>query len=350
MIQPKHIRRGEGKLIDVTSNYNKLLQFKPNEYTTAYKFYYRIATQYKLYNNAFVYPVWGVQGLEALYNINAQEISLLENAGEMYIKFRFQNGNYYIFPYAEIIHVGSMFEDNDVFGSSNAAILSVLNTAHTFNESMKTNAEMVSITRGILKVQTSTKAEDLSARRDAFIKDNLKIENNGAGVIVTDARYEYVPITNKEVPLPVGQLAYVKTEIYEYYGVNEEIVQNKETPEQADAFYEGELKPFFTQLSQALTNCFFSKKELGFGNEIIVEGSKLQYARLSDKLAAIKYLSEIGGLMLDQALTTIGFPPIGGEEGKRRIQTLNVVNAEKADQYQGVGGADDKKEGDEDGV
>lgn len=269
----------------------------------------------------------------------------------MYIKFRFQNGNYYIFPYAEIIHVGGMFEDNDVFGSSNNAILSVLNTAHTFNQSMKTNAEMVSITRGILKVQSSTKAEDLNARRDAFIKDNLKMESNGAGVIVTDAKYEYVPITNKETPLPAGQLAYIKTEIYDYYGVNEEIVQNKETPEQADAFYEGELKPFFTQLSQSLTNCFFSRKELGFGNEIIVEGSKLQYARLSDKLAAIKYLSDIGGLMLDQALTTIGFPPIGGEEGKRRIQTLNVVNATKVDEYQGVGGdPKEQKEGEENGI
>ena len=38
--------------------------------------------------------------------------------------------------------------------------------------------------------------------------------------------------------------------------------------------------------------------------------------------------------MLDQALTTLGFPPIGGEEGKRRVQTLNMVNAEKADEYQ----------------
>ena len=38
--------------------------------------------------------------------------------------------------------------------------------------------------------------------------------------------------------------------------------------------------------------------------------------------------------MLDQALVTLGFPPIGGEEGKRRVQTLNMVNAEKADEYQ----------------
>lgn len=341
-IQPRHIRRGDGKLIDVSSGFNQVLQFSPNPYTTAYKFYYRLAAQYKLYNNAFVYPVWAPNGtLQAMYNINASEVQLLEYQGEMFCKFRFTNGNSYTIPYDEIVHIGSMFEENEVFGSSNAAILPVLNTAHTFNQSMGKFAELVSVIRGILKVQASTKTEDLNKRREDFIRDNLKMENNGAGVIVTDNKYDYVPITDKQTPLPSAQLAYIKGEIYDYYGTNENIVQNKETPEQADAFYEGELKPFFLQLSQAFTNCFFTSRELGYGNEIAAEGNKLQYAKLGDKLAAVKYLSEIGGLMLDQALVTLGFPPIGGEEGKRRVQTLNMVNAAKVDDYQGVG---DKKE------
>ena len=111
-------------------------------------------------------------------------------------------------------------------------------------------------------------------------------------------------------------------------------MQNKATSEQEDDFYEGEVKPFLMQIQQAFTNCLFTKKERGYGNEIVAEGNKLQYAKLSDKLSAVKYLSEIGGLMLDQALTTLGFPPIGGEEGKRRVQTLNMVNAALADKYQ----------------
>lgn len=335
-VQPRHIRRGDGKMLDIEDSvYNNILQFQPNPQTTAYKFYYRLAAQYKLYNNAFVYPVWGNKGqLEALYVINAQEIQLLEHAGELFCRFRFYNGKSYTFPYSEIIHIGSMFADNDLFGSNNEAIMPVLQTANTFNQSMSKFAELVAIVRGILKVQASTKTEDLKARRDDFIRDNLKMENNGAGVIVTDNKYDYTPISDKQTPIPQGQLAYIKSEIYDYYGTNENIVQNKATPEQEDDFYEGEVKPFLMQIQQAFTNCFFSRKERGFGNEIVAEGNKLQYAKLSDKLAAVKYLSEIGGLMLDQALVTLGFPPIGGEEGKRRVQTLNMVNAEKADEYQ----------------
>lgn len=336
-VQPRHIRKGDGKLQDVEgSNLNYILQYQPNPLTTAYKFYYRLAAQYKLYNNAFIFPVWNeyTGKLEAMYNINAQEIKLLEHQGELYLKFRFYGGKTYTFPYTDIIHIGSMFADNELFGSSNNALLPVLKTADTFNQSMGKFAELVAVVRGILKVQASTKNEDLKSRRDDFIRDNLKMENNGAGVIVTDNKYDYTPIQDKQTPLPQGQLQYIKTEIYDYLGTNEAIVQNKATPEQEDDFYEGEIKPFYMQLEQAFTNCFFTRKERGFGNEVVAEGNKLQYAKLSDKLAAVKYLSEIGGLMLDQALATLGFPPIGGEEGKRRVQTLNMVNAAKADEYQ----------------
>ena len=291
-VQPRHIRRGDGKVLDVeSSTYNNILQFKPNPTTTAYKFYYRLAAQYKLYN---------------------------------------------------LVHIGSMFADNDVFGSDNGALMPFLKTAKTFNQSMSKFAELVAVVRGILKVQASTKNEDLNRRRDDFIRDNLKMESNGAGVIVTDNKYDYTPITDKQTPLPTGQLQYIKDEIYDYLGTNDAIVQNKATPEQEEDFYDGEIKPFYVQLAQALTNCIFSKKERGYGNEITVEGNKLQFARTSDKLAVVKYLSDIGGLMLDQALTTLGYPPIGGEEGKRRVQTLNVVNANKADEYQL--GTDTKKE------
>ncbi len=336
-VKPRHIRRGDGKITDVeSSSYNNILQFQPNPTATAYKFYYRLAAQYKLYNNAFAFPVWNeaTGKLEAIYNINASEISLLDYKGELFLKFRFYNGKSYVFPYADIVHIGSMFADNDIFGSDNEALMPVLKTANTFNQSMGKFAELVAVIRGVLKVQASTKTEDLNRRRDDFIRDNLKMENNGAGVIVTDSKYDYTPITDKQTPLPTGQLQYVKDEIYDYFGTNDAIVQNKATPEQEEDFYEGEIEPFYIQLVQALTNCLFSKKERGYGNEITVEGNKLQFARTGDKLAVVKYLAEIGGLMLDQALTTFGYPPIGGKEGKRRIQTLNVVNAEKADEYQ----------------
>lgn len=345
VVKPRHIIRGDGKVNDVAkSKYNRILQFAPNPYMTAYEFYYRLATQYKLYNNAFVYPVWGENGrLEAMYNIRASTVELLEYEGEMWLRMTFANGHRYTCPYTDVIHIGSHFNDNDIFGENNGPILPVLETANTFNQSMSMFAKLVSVVRGILKVQASIKDEDLNARREDFIRDNLRMESNGAGVIVTDNKTEYIPITQKETPIPTGQLQYIKTEIHDYFGTNAEIVQNKETSEQASAFYNGEIKPFFVQCSQAFTNGLFSGKEPAYGNEIIFEGNSLQNEKLSDKTTAVKFLAEIGALTLDNILNIYNLPPIGGEEGSRRVQTLNMVNAALADKYQLGGDSDNDK-------
>ena len=336
VVKPRHIRRGDGKLIDVKSEYNRLLQMQPNPYTTAYKFYYRLATQYKLYNNAFVYPSWDplTGKLTALYNINATTIELVEVEGEMFCKMRFSNGNSYTCPYTDLIHIGGHFNGNDIFGESNRPIFPVLETANSFNQSMSKFAELVTVVRGILELQAGQKGEDLRARRDDFIRDNLRMENNGAGVIVTDNKAKYTPISDRQTPVPTGQLEYIKTGIFDYFGVNEEIVQNRETPEQASAYYNGELKPFFEQCTQAFTDAFFEGKEYAFGNEIIFEGNSLQNEKLSDKISTLKFLADIGAVTIDQVLDICNLPIIGGEAGARRVQTLNVVNAEKADEYQ----------------
>ena len=42
----------------------------------------------------------------------------------------------------------------------------------------------------------------------------------------------------------------------------------------------------------------------------------------------------MGLLTVDQALMILDLAPIGGKEGKKRMQSLNYINAEIADVYQ----------------
>lgn len=344
VVRPKHVRMDDGKAIEVNDSTNRILQFRPNPYQTAYSFYYRLAANYKVYNFACAFPIWdeSTGKLKAIYNINAPMLDLKEYQGEVFARFQFLGGKQYAVPFTDLAIIGSHFLDHDIFGSNNKPLLPVLETANTFNQSMSKFAEQVSVVRGTLEVQGTVKNEDLKKRREDFVRDNLAIEGNGSGVIVTDSRYKYTPITEKSAAVPDKQLAYIKDSIHDYYGTNEKIIQNKATPEEEESFYVGELHPFFVQLSQALTNCLFTEKERGFGNQIDADINTLEYAKLSDRLSVAKYLSDIGALTLDEALTTLGYQPIGGEEGRRRVQTLNMVNATKADQYQL--GTDPKKD------
>lgn len=333
-IQPRHIRNTGGARETISDSVERILQTRPNPYMTAYAFYYRVAAQFIVYNNAFILPVFDGGKLTALYPINASRVDLVEDMGGMYARLTFATGNVYTVPYEHLVHLRRHYLDNDIFGDDNRPLLPTLETADAFNQSMSKLARLVSVIRGILEAPTVTKQEDLAARRDAFVRDNFSMEANGSGVIITDSKHKYTPIQQKETPIPTGQLEFVRREIYDYFGVNEEIVQNKADAEKMDAFYRGQLSPFYMQLDQGLTNAIFTEREQSFGNAILCEMDRIQFETLDKRVEAAKFLTDLGALMLDQVLDIFGFAPIGGEEGKRRVQTLNMVNAAIADEYQ----------------
>lgn len=333
-IQPRHIRRAGGRRETVHDGLERILQTRPNPYMTAYAFYYRVAAQFVVYNNAFIFPVFDGGKLTALYPINASRVDLVEDMGGMYARLTFATGNVYTVPYEHLVHLRRHYLDNDIFGDDNRPLLPALETADAFNQSMSKFAKLVSVIRGVLEAMTVTKQEDLKARRDEFVRDNFSMEANGSGVIITDSKHKYTPIQQKETPIPTGQLEFVRREIYDYFGMNEAIVQNKATPEEMDAFYRGQLVPFYMQLAQGLTNAIFTEREQSFGNEVLCEMDRIQFETLDKRVEAAQFLTNIGALELDQVLEVFGFPPIGGEEGKRRVQTLNMVNAAIADKYQ----------------
>lgn len=342
-IQPRHIRRSDGRREGLEDSMTRILKTRPNPYMTAYAFYYRVAAQFMVYNNAFILPVFDGGRLAALYPINAQRVDLVEHMGGMYARLVFSTGSVYTVLYEQLIHLRRHYLDNDIFGDSNHPLIPTLETADAFNRNMSKFARLISIIRGVLEATSVTKAEDLNRRRDEFVRDNFRMENNESGIIITDNKYKYTPINQKETPIPTGQLEFVRREIYDYFGVNEAIVQNKATPEEMDAFYRGQLAPFYMQLAQGLTNALFTERERGFGHEILCELDRIQFETLDKRTEAAQFLTNIGALELDQVLDIFGFPPIGGEEGRRRVQTLNMVDAKIANKYQ-LGSVGQKEE------
>lgn len=346
VVCPKHIRDDGNTITPASGRINYLLQSRPNPYSTAYKMFYRLAAQYKLYNNAFLYPLYGENGqLEALYLINAAVVDLLEHNNEMFVRFSFTNGQKYVCPYNEIVHVGGHFNESDVFGSANTPIKPILETATTMTQSMSKFAQLIAQIRGILKVNGAAKSEDLAFQRDRFIEQNLSVDTEGAGIVVSDSKFDYTPVNDNPTPIPAAQLAFIRNEIYSYFGTNEKIIQNKETTEEANAYYESEIKPFYVQLSQALTNALFTQKEIGFGNRVICESNRLQYEEVKNKIEAVKLLNSMGAITIDQALNIFKLPPIGGADGARRVQSLNMVSTDKIDEYQ-TGQKEDKEDAD----
>lgn len=339
-VKPRHVRYNEEKRCyeDVkNSAVQRLLNKKANPTATAYKLFYRAATQYKLYNNAFLYPVYEYseltkrQEIKAIYNITASAVEIVEYEEEIFCLFEFGlTGDRFIVPYVDVIHLVAHCNNNDIYGDSNAPLQSTLKLGHSLKQSVEKYAELIQVLRGILIYKNGvTKDADLDAARKKFIQNNLAIDADTGGLIVTDGKYEYKELQNKEAPIPISQLKFVKDEVYEYFGVNEKIVKNEADTDSENAYYNGELAPFYEQLEQALTGAICRD-----GSEILCTSSRLLNASLKDKTEVIKFLASIGGITLDAALEQYGLPPVGGEDGRRRLQSLNYVASDKVDNYQ----------------
>ena len=323
------------------SNIARIFEGQANQIpTTGYKLLYRLATQYKLYNNAFLYPVYEYneitrrEKLVEIYNINASTTEIVEYEGEFFCIFTFTtSGNRYVVPYADVIHITADVNENDIFGESNASIRTTLKLAHSLKQNLEKYAELIQIVRGILVINNgSVKDSDLREIRKKFIRENLTEDedDNSGGLIVHDGKMTYKPLETKETPIPRTQLDFVKDEIYEYFGVSSAIVNNTATTAQETAFYNGELVPFYTQLQQALTARLCRDKK----TKIVCTSSRLAFAALSEKHQIITFFATIGGITLDEARELMGLPPFGGEEGKRRLQSLNYASANVVDEYQ----------------
>lgn len=312
---------------------NRLLQISPNEYMTAYDLIYKLVTHYFLYNNAFAVLDWDAGGkLAGIYPVNfVSSQMLIDNGGKLFVEFTFKNGRKAQFEYSDLIHIRRHFNGNEFLGDSNGALDTALEMAHTQNEGIIAAIRNSGSLRGLLKLVQTTKAKDAKELRENFVKDYLSLSNNG-GVAVLDNTAEYIPLNQAAATLDSGQIAATKEKIYSYLGISEKIVNSSYSEDEYSAFYESVIEPIAVQLSLEFTRKIFSSRERGYGNQIVFESGRLQFSSNATKINLLKELLPLGLLTINQGLEILNIAPVEG--GDKRLQTLNVVDADRATEYQ----------------
>ena len=332
-LKGSHVVMIDGQRKAGDSRLNRLLQVQPNPYMTSYDLLYKLVTHLYLHNTSFGFLQKSEQGrLEAIWPLRPSNMEFVTDpTGELYCKFMFAGGQTVILPFSDVIILRRHFNNNDLLGDTNTAILPTLDLAHTQNEGLQAAIKSNATIRGLLKYNHVLSPEKLKAEKEAFIEDYLTVANTG-GVAAVDAKAEYIPLEMKPYTIDDKQLTSVKTKIYDYLGISESIVNSTYTEEEWAAFYESVIEPIALQLSLELTSKIFTEREQAFGNSIMFESNRLQYTTANSKVNIIKELMPLGLFTVKQALEILNLPAV--EDGDRRIQTLNVVNADLVDKYQ----------------
>lgn len=346
----RHIAKLSGKhVIDnakeetKNSKINRIFD-RPNPYMSGYDFLYKIATQYFLYNNAFILVQKDNQGnLSGMYPLTPNSVEfVVDGAGEVYIKCLFKEGKIVHFHISEVAILRRHFNSNELLGDDNTAIMSALELAHTQNQGMQEAIKNSAQIRGIVKYTQALSPSKLKEAKEEFMNNYFTMANNG-GVIPVDTSMEYQPLNVSDVQIDTSQIDAVKQKIYDYLGINESIVTGNYNEDQWQAFFESIVEPFAIQISSELTEKIFSEREKAFANRIIFESSKLQYASNKSKTNVIKELLPLGVLTINQALDLLNLPRV--QDGDERLQSLNYIEKTLAKNYQMNNEGDKTNEG-----
>jgi len=333
----KHAAKLKPYTMPTIQRLDRVLQIEPNPYISAYDLLYKAATAYFCDNNAFILIHRdNNDNVTALYNLTPASVEFLqdsENGGDLYCKFTFKDGVNVIIPYADIIHLRRHFAKNELLGADNAALFPALETAHAQTEGIKATIQNGVTIRGVLQFTGIMKDEKLKEQKEYFVKEYLQLSNSG-GVIALDEKMNYTPITTNSVTIDPAQLTAVQSQIYSYLNISAKMVSGEYSEDDFAAFYESVIEPLALQMSLEYTRKIFTPRERAFKREIIFGGERLEFASAKTRISMLKELLPYGLLTINESRKILSLPEL--PDGDKRLQSLNFVNAAKADEYQEV--------------
>lgn len=308
----------------------RILNYSPNIYMSGKDFLSKVRIKLELYNNCFIYIARDDKGKAiGFYPVPYQEFEALEYNNELYVKFYFASGATSVFSWKDLAVLRKDYNESDISGDNNNAIIKMLDLINTTNEGVANAVKSTANLRGILK---STKAmlspDDIKKQKDLFVKDYLSLENEG-GIASLDATQDFTPITMNPTIANFEQMKEFREDVYRYFGVSDEIIMSRYNESQMEAFYESRIEPFLVALSLELTRKVYTEREMGYGNKIIYESNRMQYASNTTKLNMIQ-LVDRAVLTPNELRMIFNLAPYeGGDEFVRRLDTMPINESEE---------------------
>ncbi len=289
---------------------------QPNDYQTWSQFLYRLNTILDMKNTAFILPVYDKIGeITGITTVYTDRYDVLEVNGSPWIRFYFDHGQH---TAEDLKRVGIMTKyqyKSDLFGESNKALNDTLALIaiqkQGITEAVKSSASF----RFMAQANNFVKPEDLQKERQRFAE--YGINNNTDGFLLFPNTYTNIQqIQSKPYTVDAEQQKLIQTNVFNYFGVNEAVLQNSALGDQLDAFFNGAIEPFSIQLSEVLTKMLFTSVEQAHGSAVFVTANRLQYMPVAQKISMIATLGDRGYLMIDEGRALFNYPPLPDGAGQ----------------------------------
>lgn len=295
------------------------LSRNPNQFQTWSQFLYRVSTILDIHNTAFIVPLLDEYGeISGIYCPLPQNVELVQYGNTPYIRYDFAWGEK---AAIELDYCGIMTKyqyRSDLMGEPNTALIDTMKLLDIQRQGIEEGVKSSATYRFMAQLSNFSKADDLEKERKRFTEKNFGMEEDARGVLLFPNTYQNIQQI-KQTPFVVDAdtMKLIKTNVFQYFMVNDDVLESKAFGDSWSAFYEGVVEAFAIQFSEVLTKMLYTFREQGEGNCIMATSNRLQYMSNNDKLNVSSQMLDRGIMSINEIRQIWNLPDV--EDGDKRI-------------------------------
>lgn len=293
--------------VEINGTANPALQSKlrlgPNQWQTWSQALYRISTILDVCNTCFICPVFDERMvITGIIPVLPASCTLVEYDNEVWLRYQFANGQIAAVEFRKCAILTKHQYKHDFFGDSNWALRETMQLIHIQNQGIEEGVKSAATFRFMAQLNNFASADDLAKERARFTETNLSSESEAGGFLLFPSTYKDIKqIDVKPYAIDSEQMAQIRENVFNYFGVSEDVLQNKAKAEDLEGFFDGCIEPFAIQFSEALTKMLFSERERAQGSYLIANANRLQYMSTSQKVQMAQQLLDRGVMSINEA-------------------------------------------------
>jgi HK97 family phage portal protein len=292
------------------------LRHAPNEWQTWGQFLYRLSTILDMQNTAFIVKIRDeFDHITGIYPLMPNMCTILSTPNGPLLRYTFRNGKQADTLMSDCGILTKFQYQNDVFGEDNKALSATMDLINIQNQGIQEAVKNSASFRFMAQLKNFATAKDLKEARENFNKENLQGE--GGGMLLFPNTYTNVQqLNNTPYVASNEEMERIRTNVFDYFGVNEDVLQNKAYGDAWNAFYEGRIKPFAIQFSDVVSRMLFSDNERARGTQIMATSNRLQYMSNTEKLNVSAQMADRGIMNRDEIREIWNLDPLPDGQGK----------------------------------
>ena len=318
---------------DSTGSAKPALQSKlkqgPNQWQTWSQFLSRTSVILDVHNTAFIVPVKDKSlTTTGYFTVLPNRCKIVEYDDELWLRYEFSGGDVGAVRLDECVILTQHQYKKDFFGETNTALDPTLKVIDLNKQGIEEAIRNGATFRFWAKMNNFTKDADLKKEADRF--GELAFGSDSDGMLLFPNTYTDIhQYENKPFTVDTAQIDQINRSVYNYFGVNEDVLQNKAYGDSWAAFYEGCVEVFAIALSDGLTKAMYTERERATGNHVMFTSNRLQYMSNADKLAVAAQLTDRGIFSINEAREVFNLPPVeNGDIRTIRGEYKNVDDLE----------------------